>query len=146
MKYVLLVFFLLVGCKDPGVLLPHTNQDLAKVKMGYSFDKTTEICGFPDKYYAFTEGSNDYQVLLFRIEGELPYDFQNPNSKTIVKGIEENIEFDFLDRKLVAPNVTIEMKYTPVLVRNDKVIGIGWRSFKANGIDLSSIKEELESL
>ena len=37
-----------------------------------------------------------------------------------------------------------ETGHTPVLFRNGKVIGIGWRSLKANGIDSSDISVEVK--
>lgn len=146
MRYLLCFILFLVGCKDPNFFIPHTNQDLAKVKMGHTFDQVSNTCGFPDKYTAFEENGMYYQVLLYRIEGELPYDLQKPNNDNIFKAIEENVAYDFEGKKLITPQASIELKYTPVLIRNDKVIGIGWRSFNANGINLSNIKDQLESL
>ena len=140
----------LVGCKDleklvprnPGELVPHTNQDISKIRMGETFDQVTDRCGFPDKYYA----TDAYQVLVYRIEGEVPYDIQFPNAKNILKGIDENLFYDSEEKKLVTPEASIEIKYTPVLLKNDKVVGMGWRSLEANGIGISEIKATLQNM
>jgi len=37
-----------------------------------------------------------------------------------------------------------ETGHTPILVRNGKVIGIGWRALRANGIDSSDLSVEVK--
>ena len=108
----------LAGCySDPYEAIRDRNKaNLVQIALGNTKAQVLAACGTPDKNEQFNKGGVNFDVIFY-----------------------------YTDYIAYNAGKTWETGHTPVLLKDGKVIGIGWRAMRVNGIESSDISIETRS-